>query len=114
MRLRRRAIALAIAAAAAGAAIVSDTSASNLIDRNADDATLAVDARGEALVTYRAGASAVHLLAWGAVNARPPAEGRPQVEFELDYAGGWGKYRRAGWSTLANACGPYPGPPPAR
>ena len=52
--------------------------ASQLIDRNAADVTLKVNARGEALLTYTARGRVRHVLAWGAVNALPPAEGTQQ------------------------------------
>ena len=40
------------------------------------------------------------MLAWGALNActQPRV---PQVRFRYDYAGGWGKYRRAVWKRFA-------------
>jgi hypothetical protein len=66
--------------------------ASQLIDRNATGVTLLVNAKGEALLTYRAGGRVRHVLAWGAVNAIPPASHAQQLAFKLDYAGGWGKY----------------------
>jgi hypothetical protein len=66
--------------------------ASQLIDRNATDLTLEVNAKGEALLTYRAGGKLKHVLAWGAINARPSTAGTRQVRLELDYAGGYEKY----------------------
>ena len=58
-------------------------------------ATLAVNAKGEALVTYtRSSGTARHVLVWGALNALSPTSGQPQVRFKFDYAGGWGKYRK--------------------
>ena len=50
--------------------------ASQLIDRNATDVTLQVNARGEALLTYTAHGQVRHVLAWGAVNALPPPRAR--------------------------------------
>jgi hypothetical protein len=52
-----------------------------------------------------------HLLAWGAVNARPrPATPRfRQVEFKVDYSGGW-KHRRMTWKHFKNRCRAYDGP----
>ena len=35
---------------------------------------------------------------------------RPQVKLKLDYAGGWGKYRRDYWRGFDNACSAYDGP----
>jgi hypothetical protein len=103
------AAALALAAlAAAPAAIASEA----LSDRNVTNVRLQVNAKGEALVTYRrADGSPRRVLVWGAVNARPPREGVPQVRFRHDYAGGWGKYRQLTWRTFRNACRPYDGPP---
>ncbi len=102
-------LALAAAAVAAGAA-----SASQLIDRNARDVRLAVNAKGEALLTYRVGSVTKHVLLWGAINARQPAEGQQQVKFKVDYSGGWGKYHHkypAYWKTnFGNRCGGYDGP----
>jgi hypothetical protein len=85
-------------------------SASELIDRNASDVELKVNGIGEALLSYTKAGKRKHVLAWGAVNALPPTPGRPQVSFKLDYAGGWGKYRRALASTFRSVCGPYTGP----
>jgi hypothetical protein len=84
--------------------------ASQLIDRNAHDVSLAVNAKGEALLTYTAGGTTKHVLAWGAVNAIAPTPNRKQVEFDLDYAGGWGKYHRDYWKTFGGACGAYDEP----
>jgi hypothetical protein len=86
--------------------------ASQLVDRNASDVTLAVNAKGEALVTYKAAGKLKRVLAWGAVNAIAPTPGRQQVEFELDYAGGWGKYRRRDYAeSFGGSCGSYTGQP---
>ena len=84
--------------------------ASQLVDRNASAVTLAVNGKGEALLTYRAGGELKRVLAWGAVNAIPPSRGRKQVELRLDYSGGYGKYRRDYWRTFGTACGAYDGP----
>jgi hypothetical protein len=73
--------------------------------------SLAVNAKGEALLTYARGKALRHVLVWGAVDARPPSPTVPQVAFKYDYAGGWGKYRTAYWKTFRNACRPYSGPP---
>src|SRR5262249_7297376 len=85
--------------------------ASQLIDRNAADVQLAVNRSGQALVSYRVGSTRRHVLAWNAVNARPPDAGKAQVRFRLDYSGGWGTYRKPVWKTFRNACRPYTGPP---
>src|SRR5262245_21108961 len=70
-------------------------SASQLIDRNAVGVQLSVNAKGEALLTYKKGGKVMRVLAWGAVDAVSPTDDAPQTELKLDYAGGWGKYYTA-------------------
>jgi hypothetical protein len=82
----------------------STASASELIDRNATGVRLAANAKGEALLTYRARGRLQHVLVRGAVNARPPVRGRPQVRFAKDYSGG-------NWQSFRNECRSYDGPP---
>jgi hypothetical protein len=91
--------------AAAGAA-----SAAQLVDRDAEGLRLAVNGKGEALLTYRSHGLLRHVLVWGAINAVPPAPGARQVRFRVDYAGGWGKYRTLYWRRFGSECGPYDGP----
>jgi hypothetical protein len=81
-----------LAAAIAVGCFVPVAGASAIVDRNATDVSLLVNAKGEALVSYRAHGVEKHVLAWGAINAVPSARGATQVAFQLDYAGGWGKY----------------------
>jgi hypothetical protein len=82
-----------------------------LSDTNVTNVTLAVNTKGEALITYKRENGPVrHVLVWGAVNALPPSESVPQAHFHYDYAGGWGKYRTLYWKTFKNACRPYDGP----
>jgi hypothetical protein len=50
---------------------------------------LGVNGKGQALITYTSGGKRVEVLAWGAVNAAPPARGGKQVAFRLDYSGGY-------------------------
>jgi hypothetical protein len=88
---------------------VAPASASQLIDRNATGVRLAVNARGEALLTYRARGALRHVLVWGAVDARHPSSGRRQVRFRKDYSGGWGSHRGL-WTSFANRCRRYDGP----
>ena len=107
MTLRRTALLLAFAVAVAFAATAN---ASTLIDRNAHGVKLAVNSKGEALITYTAGGVVKHVLAWGAVNAIAPTVARKQVDFKLDYAGGWGKYHSLYWKTFKGSCGAYDGP----
>jgi hypothetical protein len=92
------------------AALASNASASQLVDRNASAIKLEVDSKGEALISYKAHGAQKHVLAWGALNAIAPTKSRPQLAFKLDYAGGWGKYHTDYWKTFKNSCGAYDGP----
>jgi hypothetical protein len=67
----------------------SPAAASTIVDRDATAVTLQVNKQGEALVGYRARGKAAHVLAWGAVNALAPSRARTQVNFKLDYSGGY-------------------------
>jgi hypothetical protein len=99
---------------ALGGVLTSNASASNLIDRNARNVRLKVNKAGIAMLTYSkrsTGRRVYHVLARGAINARRPVKGTKQVEFKLDYTGGWGYFRNANWwKTFKNVCGPYEGP----
>jgi hypothetical protein len=81
-------------------------------DVNVGNPTLAVNAKGEALVSYvRENGQPRHVLVWGAINALVPSADVPQVHFKFDYAGGWSKYHKGTyWKTFKNACRPYDGP----
>jgi hypothetical protein len=85
-------VTLAVAAPAAHA--------SQLIGRNATGVRITVN-QGQALVTFRSGGTAKHVLASGAVNARPPSQSVPQVKFKVDYSGRGFK---------GGTCKPYTGP----
>jgi hypothetical protein len=85
-------------------------SASQLVDRNASNVKLAVNSKGEALLTYNAQGKLKHVLAWGALDALAPTTARKQVAFSLDYAGGYGKHRRDYWQTFGSTCLTYDGP----
>jgi hypothetical protein len=74
------------------AAAVPVAGASQLIDRDASDVQLLVNAKGEALLSYRAHGVEKHVLAWGAVDALPATAAARQLRLRLDYSGGWGKY----------------------
>ena len=93
-----------------GLILAEPAAASQLIDRNAEGVRLAANAKGEALLSYRAHGRMQHVLAWGAVDALQPTSGQPQVRLKTDYAGGWGKYHRDNWRTFKNACHRYDGP----
>lgn len=84
--------------------------ASQLIARDARNVRLKVNPKGEALLSYTANGKRWNVLSWGAVDAVGSADGVPQVVFKLDYAGGWGKYRKLVSSSFRNTCGPYSGP----
>ncbi len=108
-----RLVLLALAALAALLAVATPGSASRpLYDANVTFISLKANAKGEALVTYRRSDGTIRrTLAWGALNARPPTEGVPQVAFKFDHAGGWGKYHDAKyWQRFQNKCRPYDGP----
>jgi hypothetical protein len=82
-----------------------------LPDVNVRMISLRVNGRGEALVVYRTERSAIRrVLAWGAINARPPSSDAPQVQLRLDYSGGWAKYRRPVWKDFRSSCRRYDGP----
>jgi hypothetical protein len=99
-------------AAIAALALVPIATGSQLVDRNAEHVKLEVNAKGEAMLTYSAGGKLKHVLAWGAVNAVAPSADGKQVAFQLDYSGGYGKYKIASYWTKGDwSCLPYDGPP---
>jgi len=108
--LRTRFVVLACALAG-GLGLAAPARASELVARNASSMRLAVNAKGTALVTYSVRGKVTHLLAWGAVNARPrPSRNKiKQVGFKLDYSGGW-KHHRMVWKNFKDGCRPYDGP----
>ena len=112
MRSRTLLCLLALAAALVAPA---QAGASQLIARDAKGVQLRVNAKGEALLGYTAGGKRLSVLAWGAVNAVAPTRGGKQVAFKLDYAGGWGKYRKVplGRDVRRTCAGPYHRPAPA-
>src|SRR5918999_4904785 len=108
MRLRTILFTLFVAAAATIAPATA--SASELIDRNAQNVKLQVAQNGQALLSYNARGKRWNVLAWGAKNAIAPTPTRKQVAFRLDYSGGYGTYKKDVWKTFKNACRPYDGP----
>src|SRR5690349_849977 len=94
-------------------ACASASSASqSLGDLDVRDLSLAVNARGQALVSYvREDGQPRHVLVWGAINALPPSQDTPQAVFRFDYSGGWKTYGRVIAGSFRNRCGPYDGPP---
>ncbi|MEX0850282.1 MAG: hypothetical protein WD015_02150 [Gaiellaceae bacterium] len=113
MRLVFRLLLLACLVAFALASAASAPGSEPLTDANVSLGSLQVNAKGEALVTYRRSDGRIRrVLVWGALNARPPSAEVPQVRFRWDYAGGWGKYRNGKyWTRFKNRCGAYDGPP---
>src|SRR5947207_3106002 len=79
-----------VLAAASCAVLVPAAPGSNLIDRNATNVRLVVTQDGAAHLLYLARGSAQHIVAWGAENADFPNPAGRQVEFKVNYAGGWG------------------------
>jgi hypothetical protein len=99
-------------AVVAMAVLAGTASASQLIDRNATHVSLAINAKGEAIVTYKDGGKLKHVLAWGAVNAIAPSRSRKQVAFKLDYSGGYAEYKKADYyKSFGGKCLHYDGPP---
>lgn len=72
-----------------------------IVGRNTTAVTLAVGSGGKALVTFKERGRLRRVLAWGAIN--------DDVRFKLDYAGGWGAFRKPVWKTI-RGCRPYDGP----
>lgn len=95
--------AVALTAALLAPAATGAAQASEIIDRNAQGVRLAVNDSGQALVSYKAHGRAMHVLAWGAMDARHPTSGRPQVRFRKDYSG-------RHWTSFRNQCRRYDGP----
>jgi hypothetical protein len=102
---------LLLGAMVAGLVVAPWAVASQSVDSGATNVKLAVNTKGEALLTYTAHGKLKHVLAWGAVNAIAPTQSRKQVAFSFDYSGGYGKYHKAYWKTFKDACRPYDGPP---
>jgi hypothetical protein len=109
-RQHARTVAASLLLAVLAASVTATASGSQLVDRNVRHVALAVNGKGEALITYQVDGRVRHVLAWGAINALAPTRTRPQLAFKLDYAGGFGKYRRDYWRTFTNACRSYDGP----
>ena len=83
-------------------AATSSASASQLIDRDAHNVHLQVNARGQALLTYTARGGFHRVVASGAINARTPNASVPQVQLRKDYSG-------RSW-TSGGSCRAYDGP----
>jgi hypothetical protein len=81
-----------------------------ITNQGATQVRLQVNAKGEALLTYQSNGKLKRVLVWGAINALPPARGAKQVEFKLDYSGGWKTYHTKYWETFPDKCDKYDGP----
>jgi hypothetical protein len=99
-----------LAAAVLALALPGVASAAQLIDRNATGVQIRVNAKGQAMLTYRTGGSVRHVLVWGAENALPPTRGAHQAKFRVDYSGGWGTYHTLYWKHFGGTCAAYDGP----
>lgn len=97
-RLQRGIIVLIVLLISGVAAAPSFASA--IVGRDVTRATLGIDSHGRAHVSYYGGGRRQSLVAWGAINARMPSRGGPQVKFDLQYG-----------VTGAGVCLPYDGPP---
>jgi len=107
---RRLVVPIAVLLAFAGSAVLpARAHASQLLDRGTSHERLAVSGSGVALATYRTSRGVRHVLAWGAVDARTPSQERGQVQFRVDYSGGWGSFHRPVWKTPRNTCRRYTG-----
>ena len=100
---RRRVIAAcAMALLVLGLAAPPMAAASELVDRDTSSAALRVNARGIALVTYKARGTQQHVLYWNGANRTLRFKRR-------DRSGGW-KSKAADWKNFTNSCGSYSGP----
>ena len=94
--------------------LAGPAAAGQLIDRNATQIKLQVDSKSRAMLEYKVGVRHCHVLVWGAINAKIPkagSNGKPnQVEFNVDYSGGWKSFGHVLYPTFKNACRPYTGP----
>jgi hypothetical protein len=80
-------------------------------DTNVRFLSLQVNARGQALVSYRRSDGVRRdVLVWGAINARAPDPNREQVRFRYDYTGGLLTYGARLRHRFRDRCRPYDGP----
>jgi hypothetical protein len=101
MAWQRTPIAVVVCAALATILFPCPASGSELIARDAAAVRLQADAQGRALISFRSEGQSRQLLAWGAIDSRPPSQAQPQVAFKLQHGGSIGP----------NVCGAYIGPP---
>lgn len=101
-RAIRASVALVVAAMALLAPGAGVASASELVDRDTTSPRMRINARGVALVEYKAHGRQWHVLYWGGLN-------RTLRFRHHDRSGGW-KSKKAHWKTFTDVCGPYAGP----
>jgi hypothetical protein len=97
-------------AVVASIAAPGPAAATLIVGRNPTNPKLQVDSSGRALITFSSGGKAQHVLVWGAVNGLPPARGKPQTAFKIDYSGGWAIHRPGYWKRFRSVCRNYTGP----
>jgi hypothetical protein len=91
-------------AVAAALVVAASSQSSQLVARDARNLQLAVNWRGEALLTYTRGGFGFdrHVLLWGATGTRG--------QLQVDYTGGKERYHFAYWRQFSATCGRYDGP----
>ncbi len=97
--------------AVVASALASTATASDLIDRNANGVTLVGQREGRGADQLHRGRQAAARARLGRAQRDRADAGRDRrCRSALDYAGGWGKYKRDYWKTFRNACTAYTGP----
>jgi hypothetical protein len=99
-----------LAALAATLAVAAPASAAQLLARNASQVSIKVDRQARAVVYYRIGGQQHAAAVWGAIDALPPSLVRKQVEFQIDYSGGFKRLGTPLAKNIHNVCGRYRGP----
>lgn len=103
-------LAVLSAALAAMFVLAAPASAAQLLARNASKVSIKVDKQARAVVYYRIGGRQKAAAVWGAINALPPSRARKQVEFKVDYSGGFKRLGTPLHKNIRNVCGRYTGP----
>ena len=103
-------VASLLAAAAVALALAAPASAAQLLARDASKVSIKVDKQQRAVVYYSIGGRQKAAAVWGAINARPPSQTRNQVEFKVDYSGGFKRLGTPLHKNIKNVCGRYRGP----
>jgi hypothetical protein len=100
----------AVACALLPALLPDEGQASQFVDLVPRRATVLLKVDGKrAMLSYAKPSGIRRVGVLGAVNARYPTRGTPQVRFSLAYA--TGARGRARWAAFRDHCGPYDGPP---